>query len=133
MPSNLDVGAPIPAAIGRVADLYMEVKTVRLAMEKECEAVKARESELKQHMIDNLSKSDDTGAAGLKYRAQVVTKPTPRVADWPIFHDYIQRTGRFDLLQKRVGDVAVKAMWEEGELVPGVEKFNAVDVSVTKI
>lgn len=123
----------VPESIGRCADLYSDVRGLRLAMEKEVEDVKAFETKVKQHIIDNLSKSDDTGAAGLKYRAQIVLKPTPRVADWPTFHDYIQKSGRFDLLQKRVSDTAVKAMWEENDAVPGVERFNAVDVSITKI
>lgn len=124
---------PMPKSIGQCADLYSEVRALRLAMEKEVEEVKACESSVKQHIIDNLSKSDDTGAAGLKYRAQIVLKPTPRVADWPSFHGYVQKTGRFDLMQKRVSDTAVKDMWEAGEAVPGVERFNAVDVSITKI
>lgn len=129
----------IPASVGRCADLYKAVQGLRLAMEKEADEVKAFESKLKSHMIDNLSVSDDTGAAGLKYRVQLTTKVVPRVATeddangWAKLHAYIAKTGRFDLLQKRLGEAAVKDMWEQGETVPGVDKFNAKDVSVTKI
>lgn len=123
----------IPESIGRCADLYHDVRDLRLAMAKEVEEVESFEREVKQHIIDNLSKSEDTGAAGLRYRAQVVKKVKPAVADWPSLHAYIQKTGRFDLMQKRVGDAAVAAMWEAGEVVPGVERFNSLDVSVTKI
>lgn len=130
---------PIPASVGRCADLYKEVQGLRLAMEKETEEVKSFENGLKQHMIDNLSVSDDTGAAGLKYRVQIVTKTVPRVdteteaGGWSLLWGYIAKTGRFDLLQKRLGEKAIKDMWEQGEVIPGVEKFNAKDVSITKI
>lgn len=129
----LEVGGPIPASIGRTADLYSDVRALRLAMEKEVERVKARETEIREYIIANLSKSDDTGAAGLRYRAQIVVKTVPRAADWSAIHKYVQSTGRFDLLQKRLGETAVKDMWEAGEQVPGVEAVRVPDVSIQKL
>lgn len=127
------VAPAIPQSMGRVADLYHDVRELRLAMSKEVEEVEAFEKQVKQHLIDNLSKSDDTGAAGLRYRAQIVTKVEPTVSDWGSFHTYVATTGNFDLLQKRVASKAVKDRWEAGDEIPGVERFNAIDVSVTKI
>jgi hypothetical protein len=129
----LEVGGPIPRSIGRTADLYNDVRQLRLAMEKEAEKVKARETELREYMIANLSKSDDTGAAGLRYRAQIVSKDVPRAADWAKVHAYIRKNDRFDLLQKRLGEKAVMDMWEQGEAIPGVEVVKVPDVSITKI
>lgn len=131
--NNLEVGAPLPASIGRCADMYSEVRALRLAMDKEVEAVKKRENEIKEHIIANLSKSEDTGAAGLKYRAQIVMKIVPQVADWGVFTSWVRKNDRFDLIQKRLNDKAVKDLWEEREAVPGVEKVNVPDVSITKI
>lgn len=126
-------GGLMPASIGLCADLYSEVRELRLAMEKHVATVKARENEIKEHIINNLSKSEDTGAAGKKYRAQIVRKLAPTLKDWDAFTAFIVRTGRFDLLHKRVADKPVKDLWEAGEEVPGVEKFNSIDVSITKI
>jgi hypothetical protein len=134
----------IPESIGRCADLYHDVRDLRLAMAKEVEEVEAFERRVKQHIIDNLSKSEDSGAAGLRYRAQRVEKEVPRVvaivdgdedtaAGWQRFWDYVAKTRRFDLIQKRLADKAVKEMWEAGEVIPGVERFKSVDVSITKI
>lgn len=123
----------IPQSVGRCADLYKDVRDLRLAMAKEVEEVEAFEKKVRQHIIDNLSKSEDSGAAGLRYRAQITTKVKPAVNDWTALHSYIRETARFDLLQKRVSDTAVAATWEAGEDIPGVERFNAVDVSITKI
>lgn len=124
-----------PESIGRTADLFHDLNEVRLKADKLAEALKKFESGAKEHIINNLSKSSDTGAAGLRYRAQIVTKPKVRVAQegWPALHGYIQQTGRFDLLQKRLLDSAVMDMVNAGETPPGIETFNEVGVSITKI
>lgn len=129
----LEVGGPIPQSIGRRADLYSDIRALRLAMEKEVEAVKAREHEVRESIIADLSKSDDTGAAGLRYRAQIVSKDVPRAMDWAKVHAYIRETGRFDLLQKRLGEKAVMDMAEAREFIPGIEIVKVPDVSITKI
>jgi hypothetical protein len=129
----LEVGGPIPPTMGRVADLYNDVRQHRLAMEKEVEPVRARETELREYLIANLSKSADTGAAGLRYRAQIVSKDVPRAMDWPAVHAFIQKSGRFDLLQKRLGETAVKDMVADGQTIPGIEMVKVPDVSITKI
>jgi hypothetical protein len=131
--NNLEVGAPMPHSIGRCADMYHEVRELRLAMQKETEAVEAREKEIKAYIIDNLSKSDDTGAAGLRYRAQIVMKVTAKIADWGVFTSWVRKHDRFDCLQKRVTETAIKDLWAEREAVPGIEKVNIPDVSITKI
>lgn len=133
MDPKFTAGSPMPSSIGLCADLFHEVRELRLAMQKEVDKVAAREKEIKDYIIDNLSKSDDTGAAGKRYRAQIVSKVTPAAADWEKIHQFIAENDRFDLLQKRLADKAVKDMWEEGEEVPGVERFNAIDVSITKL
>lgn len=134
----------IPPSIGRCADLFKDVQTLRRAMAKEVEEVEAFEKTLKAHMIDNLSRSEDSGASGLRYRAQRVEKDVPRVvgyvdgdedtaAGWHVLHEFIAKSGRFDLLQKRLGEKAVADMWAAGETIPGIGKFKVVDISITKI
>lgn len=126
-------GSPLPASIGLCADMYHDVRELRLAMQKEVDAIEAREKEIKDYIVNNLSKSDDTGAAGKRYRAQIVTKVTPAAADWEKIHAYVAENDRFDLLQKRLSDKAVQDTWESGEEIPGVERFNSVSVSITKL
>ena len=129
----LDKGAPMPATIGGCADLYNEVHTLRLAMDKEVAAVKERESEIKAYIIDNLSRTADTGAAGLRYRAQLTEKEGTRIADWGVFTSWVRKNDRFDCIQKRVNKTAIKDLWAEREEVPGLEKMIVKDVSITKI
>lgn len=124
-----------PASLGACVDLYHEVKELRLQMEKQLAGgVKALENALKEHLIANLSKSDDTGIAGRKYRAQVVTARKIKVADWGVFHSWIRKNDRFDMLQKRIAETAASD-WvdQEKRLLPGTEIINVPDLSVRKI
>lgn len=127
-------GDPLPKAIGACADLYHDVRELRLLMEKEVEAVKAREAEIREHIISNLGVSDgDTGASGQRYRAQIVKETKPKAADWNKIWDYVYEQNRFDLLQKRLGEKAVEDLWADGIDIPGVEKMHIKTVSITKI
>ncbi len=134
LPDIMQVGSPMPQSIGRCADLYHDVRDLRLAMEKEIAEIKARENEIKDHMISSLSKSDDTGAAGLKFRVQVVSKRKPKLSDWNAFTAWAAANQRFDMLQHRLAEKAVMD-WndENNNVVPGTEMMNIPDVSITKI
>jgi len=133
MKTQYKVGSEIPESVGLTADLYKEVSDLRLAMQKVVDEMKARESELRESIINRLSKSDDTGAAGKRYRAQIVTKLKPGLKDWDKFRSFVEKSGRWDLIQKRISERAVLDILEEGGSVPGIERFNAVGVSITKI
>lgn len=134
MNANYEVGAPLPASIGRCADLYAEVRETRLAMDKEVELVKKRESEIREHIINSLSKSDDSGAAGLRYRAQIVVKKTVKVNEWPVLWSWARKNDRLDVFQKRINETLAKDFLEnEGRPLPGTEVINVPEVSITKI
>lgn len=132
--SGIEKGAPLPTSLGRCADEYAEVRALRLAMDKEVERVKARETEIREHIIANLSKSDDTGAAGLRYRAQIVTKDKVNVVDWGVLWAWAKKNDRMDTFQKRLNErMAADWMAEEQRVLPGCEVVKVPDVSITKI
>lgn len=126
-------GASLPESPGRCADLYKEVEELYREMKAETDAVYARMSEIREHLIQTLSKSDDTGAAGLKYRVQVKTDEKPKPADWDKIYAYIAENDRFDLLQRRLSDRAVMDLMEGEGKVPGVERIHVPKLSITKI
>ncbi len=122
-----------PKALGACADKLFELRNKRLEMQKAVDAVAAEESALKNHIIENLPKSEASGVAGKLARVTVVTKQVPQVKDWDAFYKYVKKTGSFDLMQKRLTDAAIKERWEAGKEIPGVEHFNAVSVSINKV
>ncbi len=123
-----------PKSMGACADLYYDLRQKRLDADKVAKEFKAEETRLANHIIDNLSK-ETTGAAGKHHRVQVITKPKLRILPekWPEFFAYVSKTKAFDLLQKRISEDALAARVAEGKKVPGVETFNAVTVSLTKV
>jgi hypothetical protein len=128
-----EVKYKFPKALGACADKLFELRNKRLAEQKKVDEITAEETALKNHIIENLPKSEASGVAGKLARVTVVTKQVPQVKDWDAFYKYVKKTGSFDLMQKRLTDAAIKERWESGKEVPGVEHFNAVSVSINKV
>lgn len=122
-----------PKTLAQCADLLYETREARLAIEKQAEELKKREALLKDHLINELPKSQAGGIAGKVARVTITTKLIPQVKDWDSFRAYIKKTGSWDLIQKRVSDTAVKERWEAGKEIPGVEAFQTTGVSINKV
>lgn len=135
---RFDLECPIPDDLGEVVGEYHDVRQLRLAMDKEVERVKARESQLREHLIHELDnpKRKTTGVSGLTHRAQVNKKRKPKVKEngWSKVFDWIADHDRFDMLQKRLAEKAVMDYYEEtGKMPPGLETILVPELSVTKI
>lgn len=128
----------LPKSMGLCADLLWDARQKRLAADKVAAELKAEEIRISKHIIDNLSKND-TGAAGKHHRVQVVTKPKLRVnaEQWNKFYAWVRKNDAFDVLQKRLNEPAlIEHMTDKKgnvRLAPGVEQFQAVSVSLTKV
>lgn len=127
-----------PATLGAAADRLYTVRAKRLALQKQVDAMRAEETFLSEHLIQKLPKSQASGIAGRVARATVGTKDVPQVADWEALQAHILKNakrnpGVWALMQRRVGEAAVKELWEAGKTVPGVTKFEAVVVRLNKL
>lgn len=123
----------IPKSMGAVADALYIARQERLAINKLVDQMEKDEATLREHIIDNLPKSQATGVSGKVANVKVETKPVPQVQDWAKFQAHLKKTGDFDLMQRRLNDKAVKERWEAKKKVPGVVAFDVVKVSVTKV
>lgn len=122
-----------PKNLAACADRMFELTQKRRAVKKEMEAIEEEEKAYKAHIIENLPKSQASGVAGKLCRVTAIVKEIPQLKDSEAFYKYVKSKNRFDLLQRRLSDAAIKEMWEDGKEVPGVEKFNAVTLSVNKL
>lgn len=125
----------IPADLGAAGDLYYTTRERRLALQKDVEALEKEESQLKEHLINNLKKST-TGVAGKVCRVQRVDKTRNEVQDWDSVYDYIKKNaakGAFALVQRRLSDAAVNEIFASGKTVPGVVQVNYAALSVNKL
>lgn len=125
---------PFPKSMGACADLLADTREKRLAADKVAEALKAEENRLKEHIINSLDKSS-TGAAGKHHMVRVIIKQKPQVREWDKFYAYVHKNKAFDLLQRRLSETAIidRMMEARGKKLPGIEMFNTVDVSLTKV
>lgn len=127
----------LPKSMGASADLLYDVKQARLAADKYALAIKAEEVRITNHIIDNLDKNS-AGAAGKRYLAMVKRERRWKVNPerWENFYKWVAKKGRFDLLQKRLSDEAVREVMTtmpKSQQPPGVEPLDVVKVSLTKV
>jgi len=124
---------PLPKTIGGCADRLYKIREERYELQRRAKALREIETELKEHIIRDLPKSQASGVAGRVARVQVVKREVPQVKDWSKLHRYIKKHDAFELFQRRLNTSAVQERWTEGEKVPGVESFTALDISIKKV
>ena len=122
-----------PTKLGACVDLAYTLRAERLEIEKQAEAVKAKESALKDHIIATFSKADIDGAKGKVASASITRSVKCNVKDWPAVYAYIQKNDAWDLMERRVNNKAYRDRMEGGEAIPGTESFDVVNLSLTKI
>lgn len=118
--------------IGQKIDTLYNLRAQRLEIEKQVEALKSREAETKQEIIDTLKSLSLEGAKGDVATASITYKIKPNVADWNAVYSFIREKDMFALLQKRITASLWDALREDGILVPGTEEQPVVDLSLTK-
>lgn len=122
----------IPKSLGACADLLFQLKTERLAAQKVADDIEADEKAIKAYIIDNLPKGD-TGASGKTHKVQTYVDTIPQSENWEEFYEYVKKNNAFDLLQRRLSDVAIRERIADGKKIPGIKMFPVVKVSLTKI
>jgi len=122
----------IPKTLGATVDLLYTIQQARKAKQKEADDLETDEKALKTYLIETLPVSDASGVTGKIAHVKIETKKVPTTTDWDAFYKYVLKTKDFSLLQKRLGDAAIKERWDAGKKVPGVDVFNVKTVSVTK-
>ena len=120
-------------AMGELADEWWTLRASRLTIEKEVAKIREQESKGKSALLQSLTENKVTSVGGQKVRVTHVVKDKPSVSDWSVFYEYIQQTGSFDLLQRRVGERAVKDRWDDGVKIPGIESYPIDEISYSKM
>lgn len=122
----------IPKNLGACADLLYDLRAEKAELSRQIREIESVEKEVKEYIINTLPKSDLTGVSGAKARVSVVSKEIPVVTSWEDLYEYIQETGNFHILGRRIIDKAIREI-QETEEVPGIGSFNVISVSCTKV
>ena len=118
--------------IGTKIDTLYNLRKQRLEIEKQVNALKAREAETKQDIIEQLQSLSLEGAKGTAATAAITYKVKPNVTDWDAVYKYIHDNNMFELLHKAITASLWTALKDDGIIVPGTEPMPLVDLSLTK-
>jgi len=110
---------------------WRKQRLARIALGKEVEKMEEVEKEMKLLLIARLKKLANKSVSNGDRLVQLVIKDEPTVTDWPTLYAHIRKTGEFELLERRLGKVAVKERWEDAKQVPGVGKMPVEGLSDT--
>ena len=122
----------IPKTLGACIDLMYKLKQESAVIEKSSETIKAQENEIEVHLLDSFGKSDLEGARGKLAVAGVNISTVPTVKDWDKLYAYILKNKAWDLLQKRASATAFRERWDDEVVIPGVEAFTVIKLSLKK-
>ena len=119
-------------SLGDLIDVMYNRRAMRLQAQATVDKAKALEDVAKLALIDKLKSINLSKASGGVATASIKTIKVPRVADWDLFYAYIRESGRFDLLHKRVSELAWRDTLEAGQLIAGTESVDDIKLSLTK-
>lgn len=118
--------------IGSCIDKLYDLRAQRLLLDKEVTALKSDEAYLRVHIIRTLEGMGLDGGKGRAATAAISYSDVPNVTDWEAVQAYIVENDAFDLMQRRLSNVAVRDRWTKGVELPGMEKVPVKDLSLTK-
>ena len=142
----------LPKSLGACVDLYHATRERRLAENKKVDEIKADETYIANHVIDNVPKGE-AGVIGAKFKGVVKSETVYQVEDWDKFYAWIKKNDAFEVLNRAVNQASVKEHVDAlnykldianakvkdvkdrkpRKLLPGMKTFTALKLSVTKI
>ena len=124
---ELAISSHLPDLINQ----YISVRAQRLIKDKESATIKEFEEVLKDAII---AKYKEQGLKALGASNGVVKMTIliePQATDWLAVYEHIKETGHFDLLHRRLTNLAVKERWDVGIEIPGVGRQEVFKLSVS--
>lgn len=114
-------------------DAYAQAREERLALQREVNNLQERENMLKNGIIQILQENELSTAGSANYSVKLAVDDKPVAGNWQEIYDYIKENDAFDLLQRRLGEAAVKSRWEDGITIPGVTTFPVEKLTLSKV
>lgn len=114
-----------------LVDRFIQARRNRLAMQRDVDLLQKEENLLKEQIIADLTRTKIPVIGGQRGTVKLNEKIKPIAGDWPKLYAYVKQEDAFDLLQRRLLESAVKARWDEGITIPGVQEFKVFDLSIS--
>lgn len=133
MPDGKFVPAKMPSKIGDLIDLGWAIKMERMVLENEAAKLKQAENFMKNFLLKSFGKEKIGQSVGTKGKANLHPKSIPQAKDWRKVQAWIKKTGRFDIMQRRLNEKAVNDTFEAKQTIPGIEFFKMTAISFTPL
>lgn len=124
--------ANVPDSFGECVDMLEVVKEKKVGLEKEKKELDKYAGMIKESLKKDMDDQGLTECAGTNMRFKFVTKTKYSLANKEAFCDYIIKTEAFELMTAAVNQSAIQERLDEGEVVPGLTKYDLVTGSLTK-
>ena len=118
--------------LGESIDKLYQARAARLVKAKEVKDLQAAEAAAKLEVLRLLEEAGLEKASGKLATAGILKSDIPIISNWDALYAYITATGKFELLQKRIGVTAWRELYQDGILVDGTEAGVDNDLSLTK-
>lgn len=120
-------------SIGELVDEMYMAKQAQSDAQKLADAHKSRAYALECEIIERFPKADISGAVGKLAKATIKHTEEPVIEDVAKLLTWAVKTKNYAVVQKRPGSKAIKELWDDNKVVPGVGKFDRVSVSLNKL
>ena len=98
----------LPKTLAQCADLAYSRRADRLEVQREATAIGEEEKQLKEHLIQNLPKSQASGVSGKLANAKIEKKKVPTIEDKKKLLAHVKKTGDWDLLTIGIRSVGTR-------------------------
>lgn len=119
-------------SLGACIDELYAVRAKRLEIKATLDAMVSEEERIRSHLFETFEKDSLESASGAEATASITRTTVPTVRDWDAFTQYIKDNNAFDLLERRASTSGYRARMEQNEVVPGVEPFVKLNISLTR-
>lgn len=118
--------------LGAQIDKIFGMDQIIRSAEGKIKDLKRARAELETKLLRSFDKEDIDGCKGKRGVASIKKARFPSIKDRRKFDKYVLRNKALDLFHNRISSKAYFDRLEDGEVVPGVEVFERIGVSIKK-
>lgn len=119
-------------ALGQLIDILYVKRATRIEQQRQVDALKVKERELKEQIMQLLDIQKSLGSKGTLATAAIIEEVEPVPENWDKTYAYIKKYDAFHLLHQRIAVRAWREIHDAGKKVPGIGSIITRDLSLTK-
>jgi hypothetical protein len=121
----------LPKTLGKTADLLLQMRKERLALQAKVDEAKAQEQTVREYALQLLARERAESARGAFAQMTKMVVDLPQVKDWEDVYAYVRKHNAFDLLERRVHRLAWRDRVDQEGEIPGIAHETKIDLHVT--